>query len=69
MKIIKPSTDRVVFECEDGRQMFEVRSGKDGRSIEVRAIEPCLVNKILYSNALTVEPIVSNSIIVRTTVY
>lgn len=57
--------DRVQIVAADGRTMFEVVCGDDGHSIEVRAVECCMVDKILYKSALTIEPNVTNSITIR----
>ena len=58
--------DRVTFEAADGNSMFEVSIGPDGRSIEVRGIESCKVDKMLFSERLLIEPHMSNSITIRT---
>lgn len=58
--------DRVYFRTEDGRAMFEVRAGKDGRSIEVRGVEACKVDGKLYREQLSIEPVASNAITIRT---
>ncbi len=52
--------DEVRFIAEDGQEMFQVRIGDDGRSIEIRAVDCCKVGKILYSHRLTVSPNVAN---------
>ena len=52
----------VRFVAEDGRTMFEVTVRKDGHSIEVRGVETCKVDGILYSEALEIRPRVSNCI-------
>jgi len=57
--------DTVRFVVDDGRTMFEVRAGKDGKSIEVRGVEVCFVDGTMYSEALVVYPNCSNSILVR----
>ncbi len=57
--------DRVRFVAEDGRTMFEVVAGKDGRSIEVRGVETCRVDGVLYSNAIDVRPQVTNLVTIR----
>lgn len=67
--VVDIAGDRVAFIAEDGREMFEVRAGKDGRSIEVRGIETCKVNGKLYTSALEIRPQVTNSIIIRTQLY
>lgn len=55
-------SDRVRFVADDGRTMFEVVAGKDGRSIEVRGVEVCKVAGVLYSQCIDVRPIVANSV-------
>lgn len=62
MKVISETTIR--FVTEDGRTMFEVQAGKDGRSIEVRGVEVTKVNDVLYSECLDVRPCVANKIYV-----
>lgn len=62
-------SDRVRFVAEDGRTMFEVAAGKDGRSIEVRGVESCRVNEVLYSNAIDVRPLVTNLVTIRAREY
>jgi len=61
--------NRVVFVAEDGREMFEVCAGKDGRSLQIRSPNCCVVDSVLYGNSLLVEPECANSITVRTKVY
>lgn len=58
--------DSVYFQNEDGRAMFEVRVGKDGRSIEVRGVETCKVGGVLYTEQLSIEPRSTNVVMVRT---
>jgi hypothetical protein len=53
---------RVCFIAEDGRTMFEVRTGDDGRSIEVRGVDVCKVNGVLYEGRFTVRPMASNAV-------
>lgn len=60
---------RVRFVAEDGRTMFEVVAGTDGRSIEVRGVETCKVGDVLYSNALEIRPHVTNMVEVRAREY
>lgn len=57
------------FVAADGRTMFEVRARKDGRSIEVRAVNNCKVNGRIYSTSLQVAPQVTNVIYVSTVPY
>jgi hypothetical protein len=52
--------------AEDGRQMFEVCAGKDGRSLTIRGINTCKIGEKLYSAYLQVEPNAANLISVRT---
>lgn len=52
----------VRFVTEDGRTMFEVKAGKDGRSLEIRAVDTTRVDGVLYAGLLDVRPIVANSI-------
>lgn len=61
--------DSVRFVAEDGRTMFEVSCGDDGRSIEVRGIEVCKVSGKLYSEGLEIRPQVSNCITIRARLY
>jgi hypothetical protein len=61
--------DRVEFVANDGRVMFEVLASKDGRSIEVRGIETCMVGGVLYSSMLDVRPVVANVVEVRARPY
>lgn len=62
-------SDRVRFVAEDGRTMFEVVAGKDGRSIEVRGVEACRVGGVMYSNAFDVRPQVTNQVTIRAREY
>ena len=54
----------VRFVTPDGRTMFEVCVGPDGRSIEVRGVENAVVNKVMYSNMLEIHPHFCNNITV-----
>lgn len=63
------SGDRVRFVTDDGRTMFEVSVGKDGRSIEVRCVDTAMVNGVLYGTALCVIPRVTNSLTVAAIPY
>lgn len=56
---------RVDFYAEDGRKMFEVCTGKDGRSLIIRGINVCKVGDAIYSPYLQVEPQAANAIAVR----
>lgn len=55
-------TRRVCFIAEDGRTMFEVRTGDDGHSIEVRGVDVCKVNGVFYEGRFTVSPRASNAV-------
>ena len=59
----------VRFVTEDGRGMFEVSAGKDGRSIEIRGVGAAKVDGVIYSERLDVRPHVSNSITVMVRPY
>ena len=61
--------DSVRFVADDGRTMFEVRAGKDGKSLEVRGVDNAKVNGVLYATALCVIPNVTNSITVAAIPY
>ena len=54
--------DIIRFIAEDGREMFEVRAGQDGISIEVRAVQNCRVGGELMDDTIVIRPICSNSI-------
>ncbi len=62
-------SDRIDFVAEDGRLMFQVRIGKDGRSLEVSACDVCKVGGTLYNSRLVVEPLVTNAITISTRKY
>ena len=59
----------VRFVTDDGRTMFEVRAGDDGRSIEVRAVEVTKHDGVLYDGTLQIEPRGANGVNVRTAKY
>ena len=59
----------VRFVTEDGRCMFEVTAGKDGRSIDVMAVEMTKIDGTIYEARLMVLPNVTNSVEVRTRRY
>ena len=59
----------VRFVTDDGRCMFEVTTGKDGRSIEVRAVETTKVGGAIYESLLDVRPNVANSVTILTRRY
>lgn len=61
--------DRVRFMTPDGRCMFEVRVGDDGRSIEVHGVETARVDGVLYSETLLVQPCAWNSVNITTKEY
>jgi len=61
--------DRVSFVASDGRIMFEVKPGKDGKSIEVRGVETCLVDGVLYSQFIDIRPIVGNCVQIMVRLY
>ena len=70
------SNDEVVhdFTCvrfltDEGRPIFEVRVGEDGRSIDVRGIDCCRVDGVMYSEALEISPRYSNGVEIRTKKY
>jgi hypothetical protein len=52
----------VRFVAEDGRTMFEVTAGDDGRSIEIRGVDVCVVRGVMYASLIDVRPNVSNSV-------
>ena len=54
--------NNVRFVTDDGRTMFEVRWEKDGRSIEVRAVECCRVGDVLYAGLLDLRMRYANSV-------
>lgn len=56
------NSDSVRFVAEDGRTMFEVKIGKDGKSIEILGIETCKVGGVLYSDCIDIRPRVGNCI-------
>jgi hypothetical protein len=55
----------VRFVTEDGRTMFEVHTGKDGTSIEVRGVDATFVEDVLYDSRLAACPNASNSLTIR----
>ena len=59
----------VRFVTEDGRTMFEVRAGDDGRSIEVRAVEVTKHGGVIYDGMLLIEPRSANGVNLRTAKY
>ena len=60
---------RVRFVTDDGRTMFEVCVGRDGRSIELRAVDTTTHGDELYDIWLLVQPVSANTVLVRTAKY
>jgi hypothetical protein len=67
VKVLEETTVR--FVTDDGHCMFEVTAGKDGRSLEVRAVEVTKVGGVIYAGLLDVRPNVANSVTVLTRRY
>lgn len=63
------SGDKVRFVTEDGRTMFEVGVGRDGRSIEVSGVETTKHDGQIYDCWLLVQPIGANRVTIRTVKY
>lgn len=63
------NSDQVRFISDDGNAMFEVRIGKDGKSIEITGITETKHDDVLYGHFLTIEPKSSNRVVVRTLPY
>lgn len=61
--------DRVRFVAEDGRDMFDIEVGEDGRSIIVSGISTFIVQGRIYTAQLEIKPHVSNSITVSAAEY
>lgn len=59
----------VRFLTDEGRPMFEVSIGSDGRSIEVRGVDCYKFDGAIYTEALEVRPRYSNGIEIRTIKY
>lgn len=59
----------VRFLTDDGRPMFEVSIGSDGRSIEVRGVDTYKFDGVIYTEALEIRPRYANSVEVRTLPY
>jgi hypothetical protein len=55
----------VRFVTEDGRTIFEVDIGEDGKSIEVRGVDKTRVENVLYGSNLAACPNASNSLTIR----
>jgi hypothetical protein len=60
---------RVRFKTPDGRCMFEVKCADDGKSLEVSAVESCIVGGVLHDTRLMVSPRVSNVVHISTHEY
>lgn len=67
--VAKIDATRVRFVAQDGRTMFEVSAGLDGKSIEVRGVETTRVGGVLHSERLAICPTVSNHIVIRACLY
>jgi hypothetical protein len=65
----KVEGNRVRIVSEDGRTMFEIVLGRDGRSVEVRAVEPTKHDGKIYDTCLRVCPDASNAVTIRTALY
>lgn len=63
------SKDVIAFLTDDGRTMFEVGIGADGRSLDVRAVDCCHVGGVVYDTRLVVHPECANSITIATKPY
>ena len=59
----------VRFVTDNGKTMFEVHIGQDGRSIEIRGVEVTKVEDLIYSSSLVACPNASNSLTIRTLLY
>ncbi len=59
----------VRFVTEDGRTMFEVRALGGGMGIEVRGIDMTKHGDKIYTSALSIDPLASNCVHVRTQEY
>ena len=59
----------VRFVAGDGRTMFEVSAMKDGKSLEVRAVENVRVEGVLFSTSLNVKPRFENCVLVTVDEY
>ena len=60
--IEKIESNSVRFVAEDGLTMFEVSVGDDGRSIEVRGVDSCKVDGVMYAGSIDVRPKVANCV-------
>lgn len=65
--------DSVRFIAEDGREMFEemfeVRIGKDGHTLEIHAVSCCRVDGILYEDRFVILPTGAKSVEIKAQVY
>jgi hypothetical protein len=59
----------VRFVTDNGRAMFEVHIGQDGRSIDIRGVDVTKVEDLIYSSSLVACPNASNSLTIRTLLY
>jgi hypothetical protein len=59
----------VRFLCDDGKAVFEVSIGDDGRSIEVRGVGSYCHGGDVYIEALEFSPRFSNVVEIRTKKY
>ena len=59
----------VRFVTDDGRTMFDVHIGQDGRSIEIRGVDVTKVEDLIYDSSLVACPNASNSLTIRTLLY
>ena len=67
---VKPvNSDRVRFVAEDGRTMFEVKTNDDGTSIDVRSVDTCRINGVLYDGTLELAPRCANVVTIRSPKY
>jgi hypothetical protein len=61
--------DTVYFVTPDGRTAFTVRARKDGRSLDVSAVQAIRVDGKLYDSRLQVGPRASNAVVISTMEY
>lgn len=59
----------VRFLTDDGKPVFEVSIGEDGRSIEVRGVNTYTFDGSIYTEALEIRPRYTNSVEIRTVLY
>lgn len=60
---VQKLNDKTVrFVTEDGRAMFEVTAGEDGRSIKVCGVGVTKVEDVIYTESIDVRPNSSNSV-------